>query len=455
MQRLICLLICLLGLMLQHLLAARPSAQKGWKAGVAKLTITPREPMWMAGYSARTKPAEGKEHELWVKAIVLEDIKGKQVVMVATDVLGFTKELASAVKQVLRTRYGLSDSDILLNSSHTHSGPVLSNALVDGYSFGETEQAKVDRYTQWLAQRIIQVVADAFKDLKEAHLYSGIGVTRFQVNRRNNSAAELHRLSELKGPSDHAVPIIKVVNKRGKIAALLFGYSCHPTTLDGYEWSGDFPGYAQLAIEKSYKGAVALFFQGPGGDQNPLPRHTTALAKQYGKELAAAVESVVADNQMNVLQPVLRTAYREIDLPFSPPPSIDDLQGVIRNDGNKSYYSRWAHRLIAQIQQGKPLKTSYSYPVQVWRLGEQLVVSLAGEVVVDYAVGIKNKYGWDTFVFGYNNDVMGYIPSARIIGEGGYEGDTSQRAYGLPAKWDPAIESLIYDACDQLVRSLE
>ncbi|GGG73936.1 hypothetical protein GCM10007415_01670 [Parapedobacter pyrenivorans] len=441
--------------MLQHLFAAGPSAQKGWKAGVAKLTITPREPMWMAGYSARTKPAEGKEHELWAKALVLEDIKGKQVVMVATDVLGFTKDLASAVKQVLRTRYGLSDLDILLNSSHTHSGPVLSDALVDGYSFSETEHAKVDRYTQWLAGRIIQVVADAFKDLKEAHLYSGIGVTRFQVNRRNNSAAELHRLSELRGPSDHAVPIIKVVNKRGRIVALLFGYSCHPTTLDGYEWSGDFPGYAQLEIEKSYKGAVALFFQGAGGDQNPLPRHTTALAKQYGKELAAAVESVVADNQMNVLQPVLRTAYREIDLPFSPPPSVDDLQGVIRNDGNKSYYSRWAHCLIAQIQQGKPLKTSYSYPVQVWRLGEQLVVSLAGEVVVDYAVGIKNKYGWDTFVFGYNNDVMGYIPSARIIGEGGYEGDTSQRAYGLPAKWDPAIESLIYDACDQLVRSLE
>ena len=71
-------------------------------------------------------------------------------------------------------------------------------------------------------------------------------------------------------------------------------------------------------------------------------------------------------------------------------------------------------------------------------------MSLGGEVVVEYAIGLKKMFGRDIFVMGYCNDVMGYIPSVTILNEGGYEGDSSQRVYGLPSKWSPEIESLIY-----------
>lgn len=441
-------------LWVSFLLSTSAALGKGWEAGVATAVITPEQPMWMAGYAARTKPAEGKQHELWAKAVVLRDSSGHVTVMVSTDMLGFTKSLGTAVRQALHTRYQLNDADILLNSSHTHSGPVLSGALVDIYPLNETEQKKIDAYTSWLEGRIIDLVDRAFKDLEEARVYADIGVTRFQVNRRNNPATELYRASELKGPSDHSVSVIKITGKKGKLKALLFGYACHPTTLDGYEWSGDFPGYAQIALEERYKGATALFFQGACGDQNPLPRRTIPLARQYGKELAAAVESVLEENQMNELKPILKTAYKEINLPFSSVPNRSDLREVIRKDGDETYYSRWAHRLIDQLDQGQSLPTSYSYPVQVWKLGDQLLFSLAGEVLVDYAINLKNRYGWDAMVLGYNNDVMGYIPSVRVLEEGGYEGETSQRVYGLPAKWDPAIESLIYEACDQLVQDI-
>lgn len=436
------------------LLSTSAAVGQGWKAGVAKTVITPEQPMWMAGYAARTKPATGKQHELWAKAVVLRDSTGHVTVMVSSDMLGFTQALGKSVRQTLHTRYQLNDADILLNSSHTHSGPVISGALVDIYPIDDTERQKIDAYTVWLEGRIIDLVDRAFKDLEEARVYADIGVTRFQVNRRNNPAGELHRATELKGPSDHSVSVIKVTNKKGKIKALLFGYACHPTTLDGYEWSGDFPGYAQLALEENHKGTTALFFQGACGDQNPLPRRTVPLARQYGKELAAAVECVLEENQMTELKPILKTAYKEVTLPFSTVPSRADLQEVIRKDGDKTYYSRWAHRLTGQLDQGKSLPTSYPYPLQVWKLGDQLLFSLAGEVLVDYAINLKNRYGWDAIVLGYNNDVMGYIPPVRVLGEGGYEGDTSQRVYGLPAKWDPAIESLIYEACDQLVQEI-
>ncbi len=444
-----------IGIMLPFGVAAMPAQGGSWKAGVAKLVITPKEPIWMAGYAARTKPAEGKQHDLWAKAIVLEDQDGKRSVMVATDLLGFTRELSLSVKQQLSDRFGLTDADVLLNGTHNHSGPVLTGGLVDIYPYGPEEQAKIDQYTQWLEGRIVDVVARAFKDLKPVSLYSGIGISRFQVNRRNNKAAELHRLTEYKGPSDHAVPVIKVVDAKGKVKALLFSYACHPTTLDGYEWSGDYPGYAQIELEKTFKGAVAMFFQGASADQNPLPRRTVALAKQYGKELAAAVTRVLEEDSMEEIQPVLKTAYREVDLPFAATPSKAELEAVIEKDGDRTYFSQWAHRLIGRLDRGEQLETSYPYPVQAWKLGDQLLFSLAGEVVVEYGITLKNKYGWDSFVFAYSNDVLGYIPSVTILNEGGYEGDSSQKVYGLPALWDPSIESLIYSTCDRVVADLQ
>lgn len=409
----------------------------------------------MAGYASRVKPAEGKQHDLWAKAIVLEDRLGKRSVMVAADLLGFTRQLSSVIRQRLQTKYGLSDADIVLNGSHTHSGPVLAGGLVDIYPYGPDEQAKIDRYTHWLEGRIIDLVAQAFKDLEPARLYSGVGISRFQVNRRNNVESELYRLTDYNGPNDYAVPVMKVVDRKGKVKAVLFSYACHPTTLSGYEWSGDFPGYAQLELEKVYKGAVALFFQGASADQNPLPRRSVALAMQYGKELSAAVVRVLQEDEMKALQPVLKTSYREVDLPFAAVPTKDDLKAVVERDGNKTYASRWANRLINRLDRGEKLEVSYPYPVQAWKIGNQLLFNLGGEVVVEYGIKLKQKYGWDSFVFAYSNDVMGYIPSVTILNEGGYEGDDAQKVYGLPSVWNPRIESLIYSACDGVAADLK
>ncbi|MEX2404776.1 MAG: hypothetical protein WD625_11630, partial [Balneolales bacterium] len=96
-----------------------------------------------------------------------------------------------------------------------------------------------------------------------------------------------------------------------------------------------------------------------------------------------------------------------------------------------------------KLERGESFRTSYPYPVQVWQLGDQPLVSLGGELVVDYAIEVKRIFGQDTFVLGYSNDVMAYIPSARILMEGGYEADDSQIVYGQPSKWAPNIETVI------------
>ncbi len=424
---------------------------KGWKAGVAKVIITPKESVWQAGYASRTHASEGKLHDLWAKALALEDENGKKCVLVTTDMLGFPKAMSDRIRMQLDAKFGLAKAQIILNSSHTHSGPVLDDALHDIYPLDAKEEAKIARYSRQLEAQIIILVGQALKDLEPVELFAQNGVTRFQVNRRNNKEASLREQTELKGPNDYAVPVIKVVTANGKLKAVAFGYACHPTVLDIYQFSGDYPGFAQIELEKAHPGVTALFFQGAAGDQNPLPRRTISLARQYGRELAAAVDRVL-EEPMRSLPAQLQTAYSEIALPLSTPPTEAEL--IKTQSETIPYLQRWATRTLAEMKQGKPFITSYSYPLQIWKLGDQPLFSFGGELVIEYAIECKKRFGLDIFVMGYSNDVMGYIPSATILKEGGYEGASSQMVYGLPSVWDASVPELIYAEIDKLAQQI-
>lgn len=413
-----------------------------WRAGVARVVITPEQPMWMAGYAARDHQSEGIMHDLWAKALALEDADGTQAVLITTDLLGFPKELSDQIRDQLESEYTLSRARIILNSTHTHSGPVLKDALYDIYPLDQKQISTIEQYSEWLADQIVALVGEALGSMEPVQVYAQNGVTRFQVNRRNNDAAELNTLTELKGPNDHAVPVIKVVDRQGDLLAVAFGYACHPTVLDQYEWSGDYPGFAQIELEESHPGTCALFFAGAGADQNPLPRRSVGLAKQYGMELAAAVERVLEED-MRELSPELSASYSEIDLPLNPPHTKDELLEIIQSPETADYQKRWAENMLLKYDRGESFISSYPYPLQLWQLGDQTVVNLGGEVVVGYANQLKQHLGQETIVMAYSNDVMAYIPTVTILEEGGYEGYVSQQVYGLPNTWKPQIESMI------------
>ncbi len=428
----------LVGTNLSTLSATQPWS--GWKAGVAREIITPDQPIWMAGYAARNKPADGKLGELWAKALFLEDAKGKQAILITMDLCALSKKVSDRIRDRFQKELGLTQAGIILNSSHTHSGPVVCEALTDIYPTDDLENQKIERYTDNLVKKIIELGIRARNDLEPATIYAENGTVRFQVNRRNNKEAEIAGVYELNGPNDYAVPVVKVVDAEGKIKAIAFGYACHATTLNGYQWSGDYPGYAQSELEKHYKDATALFFQGCGADQNPIPRRTIPLAVQYGKELAAAVECVLNDH-MRELDPQLNTAYSETSLPLNNAPTKSELEKMEKQ--LSGHEKRWASTLHGKLSKGEKLLTTYPYPVQVWRLGEQMIVSLGGEPLIDYSIQLKEIFGHDIFVLGYSNDVAAYIPSEKVLQEGGYEVTGSPRVYGLPSVWKPGIQKQI------------
>ena len=430
----------------------RSPGGEGWKAGVAKTDITPEQAMWLAGYASRTDPSTGTLHPLWAKALALEDAGGNRAVLVTADILGWPKRISDEIRSRLNKKLNLSKSQVLLNSSHTHSGPVLGRALVDIYPIDGQERQKIQAYSDHLIDRIVQLVEQAVSDLEPAAIHAGNGHARFQVNRRNNAAATLMKQSDLNGPNDYAVPVIKVTGPGGNLKAITFGYACHPTVLSGNEWSGDYPGFAQIELEKDHPGAIAMFFQGAGADQNPLPRRTVALARQYGRTLAAAVDRVLEEKEMKELSPTLSTAYTEVELHLNEPPSKEAL--ARHAESASGYQQRWAERLLEKAEQGKTIRESYPFPLQVWQLGNQNIFALGGELLVEYAVQLKEIFGYDSIVMGYSNDVMAYIPTTEVLHEGGYEGSSSQAVYGMPSKWSYDIEPTIIKGMVDLAESI-
>ena len=300
LQRFIIIVFLPAAAILNTAVSASGKNYQGWKAGIAGVVITPDRPMWMAGYGDRDRPSEGKITDIWAKALVLQDAEGRQAVLITADLVGIPKRLSDHVRNLLKAKYNLSRSQIAINTSHTHTGPVLSEALVSIYPVNESQQKDIDRYTDQLGEKLVSLVGNALQSMQPAQLYSGNGVTRFQVNRRNNAEATLTLQSDLNGPNDYAVPVIKVADKNGKLIAVAFGYACHNTVLAGYKWSGDYAGFAQEELKKRIR-VLSRFLQGCGADQNPLPRRTVRLARQYGKTLAAAVDRVLNEEMKRCL----------------------------------------------------------------------------------------------------------------------------------------------------------
>jgi len=380
--------------------SASPAQAADYRAGVAKVDITPTKPIWLSGYAARTKPSEGVQQKIWAKALALEDGKRGKVVIVTTDLIGFPRAVSDTIAARAAKQYGLDRSQLLLNASHTHSGPVVRPNLMTMYFLDASQTAVVEDYAQKLVDDVVGVIGAAIADLAPAKLTVAHGSVTIAHNRRNYNRPERGG----PGPVDPDVPVIAVRSLDGKLRATLFGYACHNTTLGGdrYLISGDYAGYAQVELEAMQPGSVALFMLLCGGDQNPTPRGTVELAHQHGHTLATEVNRVLAA-PMKPVKPDLKTTLQNIELPFASHTREQFLEESRHKD--RFRVSR-AQKMLRTYDESRPIRST-PYPIQAIRLAKGLtILALGGEVVVGYALRAKQQFPGDLIVAGYSNDVM-------------------------------------------------
>jgi neutral ceramidase len=419
-----------------------------YRAGVGRIDITPDGPIWLSGYASRkkpSKPSEGVMHRLWAKALAIEDNKGSRAVIVTTDVLGIPRQIADVVGARVEKQYGLERSRLLLNSSHTHTGPVIRPNLRLMYDLDEPNWRAVENYAEKFTTALVNVIGAALADLSPAQVSYGTGSTGFAVNRRQFSANGVRIGVNPSGSVDHSVPVLRIAKTDGSMKAVIFGYACHNTTMTGehYVISGDYAGQAQIDIEQAHPGSSAMFLMLCGADQNPNPRSQVEHVKQHGGALAKEVDRILK-GKLDSVKGTLRAALQLKELPLSP--HTRETFEQMQSDKDV-YRQRLSKEMLRAYDERRPIRT-VTYPVQALRLGNNLaIVALGGEVVVDYALWAKREFPKkQLIVAGYSNDVMCYIPTAKILQEGGYEAVQSMVYYGQPTPFMPEVEEIIHQS---------
>lgn len=407
-----------------------------FEVGIAREDVTPPEPIRLTGYASRQHEASGVEQRLWAKAVAISHQGSPSAVLITVDNCGVCAPIADEVSQRLEKKAGLSRERLAICSSHTHSGPMARGFAPNIFAaeIPADEQQRIERYSDLLTDAIERVALAALGDRKPAQLEWNEGQVCFAKNRRTAG-----------GPIDYALPVLCVRSPEGKARAIVANYACHCTTLGGdfNKIHGDWAGSAQEEMERSLPGAMAMITIGCGADANPDPRGTLDLAKQHGRELAREATGI-ASNRMRRITAPPSCRLERFPLPFSALPTRSEWQERSAQQGVMGYLAR---KKLGLLDRGETPPTTLPYTLQVWAFGDELaMVFLAGEVVVDYARWLKEKYdATRLWVTAYANDVPCYIPSRRILAEGGYEAESSLWYYDRPARLAPETEPLIQE----------
>jgi putative membrane-bound dehydrogenase-like protein len=421
------------------LVVAPPVRGADYAVGIAQVDITPTYPVRLSGFGFRRTESEGVTQKIWAKALALGD--DNPAVLIAVDNLGVPSTIVDEVARRLAPQ-GIKRDRLAITATHTHTAPMLTNVCptLFGVPIPKEHQEHIDRYTKEFTDALKKVALAALADRRPAKLSWGVGTVGFAANRRTKG-----------GPVDHDLPVLVVRDDKGQVRAVYVSYACHCVTLSNNKVSGDWAGYAQQAIQDDCPGAVALCSIGCGADSNPSSGVTgdkVELAQRQGAAVAAEVKRLLKGYLAPVTGP-LTTKAQTIELPLADLPTKADWQERAKRKDAVGYH---AQVQLAKLDRGESLRTKIDYPVMTWAFDSLAMVFLPGEVVVDYSLRLKKELdARRLWVNAYANDAPCYIPSERVLKEGGYEGGGAMVYYDVPGPFKPGLEQKIIDAVHEQI----
>ncbi|NOZ22857.1 MAG: hypothetical protein GXP25_17405 [Planctomycetes bacterium] len=421
------------------------------KAGVSQVNITPPVGCDLTGFGGREFPALGVNDDLFARALVLDDGEMK-IAIVTTDLLGLDFDLVEEIREAVEQHTGIPGANVMLPSSHTHSGPAtISIGLGD----------RDEHCAQVTKMKIIGAVRTACDSMKPATVGCTREAVRCGVNRREVRDGRMVLGDNPHGELAPYVDVLRVDDADGHMLAVLFSHAAHPVVLggDSYLISADFPGYAVDTVERAFDGTtVALFAQGCCGNINSMLRGTPADARALGRMLGGAVIKAAATLETAAGGPI-GCAREVVQLPLQQPLPEAEAEKELakaeqglkdalatRHAGRIRVARRfrdWAREMLALAKEGQKDRAR-AFEIQALRLGDIVFVGLPGEVFVEYQLWIDRQSPFtSTFVFGYTNGVIGYVPTADAFPKGGYEVETAHKYYPGTLMLAPDCEEII------------
>lgn len=402
------------------------------QAGTAKTDITPPVGIDLTGFISRLQPSIGVHDRLFAKSVVLDDGKTK-LAMVSCDLLALSRDSVKNIRQTITKRTKIFASNILIACTHTHSGP----ATVFLRNCGTVDKDWVSK----LEHQIADTVIHANQELQPASLGYGIGTADISLDRRTLKLPE-HSPDRV----DKSLGVIKIEYITGEPMTLILNYTCHPVVMaeKNRYFSADYPGAACDYLSANYPSdPIVLYFNGACGNINPQIRggtweEMTKLGEIIGKAATEIANTIVTSdtctisviNQNVELQlkvPHVEGIEHELETYQNRAAELAESE-VFAKKGNDAMIW-WAEETLDILKHKKP-PDSISLEIQIIKLGELIIAAIGGEVFCQIGLNIKQHSGAPTFIVGYANHDIGYIPTRKAFEEGGYEVTMAYRYYG-------------------------
>lgn len=418
--------------------------------GVAKVDITPKQPVVLAGYGGRTGPFEGVDSKLWARVLVIGE--DHPVVVVAVYNCGVPQSITDKLLNRLEPQ-GISRAQLVVAATHTHNAPALPGYAKILWAGRLTPEQSVESaaYAKHLLDAMEQAVSTALTEREPMEIGWRQGRVGFGGNRRVLAEGRWQGFGyQENGPVDHSLPILIARDKKKRIRAIWVNYACHCTTVGSRNFvGGDWAGFANEAIEDEISTAIAVTTIGCGADVGPQPSGSLELARQHGRAIAAEVKKQLLE-KWQPLNSAPISSLKKISLALNQPPGKEHWQQQLETA--RGFHRELARSILQDLATTKKVPDQVDYRIQMWHFGDELAMAfLPGEVVVDYAVRLKSELDWNRlWITAWANDVPGYIPSRRVLSEGGYEAEFSQVYYGWPSPYSPEIENQIVSAVKEL-----
>ncbi len=432
------------------------------KAGFAKVKITPPVGTGMTGFGNRDYDPAGARaihDDLFARALYMTDGR-ERVLIMGFDLLFFSRDEADRFKGAIGRRMDLSPRQILLNTSHTHTGP-----KVGSWDYTPSDVL----YLQFLENSIVAAALEAKKSARDVTVWTGSTRSEVPMNRRRPLAnGVIDFAPNPTGPVCDTLPFCVFKNTAGKPVFILFSTSCHPSTIKGdelaYQFSADYPGIAQALLDDYLGAPGSLFLQGAAGDakasvigkgQEHWRAGTWDDVAKVGAMLAGEVKKGIAAGLTRV-EPDLKAAAVEMEFPMIPPASREELESAVKkpvphSESEPEAMRRWAKEKITMLDRGYGLPKTVPVTAHGVRIGKGLrIVGIEGEIVAELGKQIIQAYpAGVTFPLGYTDGAQIYIPTTAMLDQGGYEVESFWE-YRHPARLAKGIEQVLAKGIEQL-----
>ena len=424
------------------------------RAGAAEVNVTPPVGCHLTGFGGRWHGSTGIHDDLYVQALVLDD-GNRKAAIVTSDNLGLSLDTVAEIRRQVATRLGIPADGVMLNSSHTHSGPsTLSLRFFEPRDEG---------YLDLFIRQTVGTIVCACEKMTEVKWGSGREPVQIGINRREMTSGRRVILGRNPfGPVAPYVDVLRLDRDDGRPLAVLFSHAAHPVSQGGnnYLISADYPAYARSAV-KALLGdnVITLFAQGCCGNINSVEVGASwEVTRRLGTILGAAVVKCAETIES---RPGGRLAARSerIRMPLERQPSVQDaraelaaaksaIETAMKGQPNPAQTRTAKHNV--EIAEGRlqlaiegDRERTLDFELHAIALDDVAFFGMPGEIFVDYALHIDRLSPFaHNFVFGYTNGCLGYVPAAYAYREGGYEVDSSFRIWRL-LRLAPASDPLL------------